>query len=63
MARLRRGDAGEGPQVRRVLAAFVLVGLTACQTATDGPASDSAAPGVPQPAVTAPVAAAPTSPW
>ena len=63
MDRLRRGDDRRGDRRSvAVLAAFVLVGLTACQTASDAPASDSAAPEVPQPAVTAPVAAAPTSP-
>ena len=63
MDRLKRGDDRRGDRRSvAVLAAFVLVGLTACQTATDAPASDSVAPEVPQPAVTAPVAAAPTSP-
>ena len=63
MTRLRHRDARRGDRRSvAVLAALVLVGLTACEAATGGPAPDSTAPDVPPPAVTAPVAAAPTSP-
>lgn len=62
MDRLRRADSRRRDRTPvAVLAAVVLVGLTACEAATGGP-SDSTALDMPPPAVTTPVAAAPTPP-